>query len=164
VSVLIQRAQSCAPDTTLAWQYAINLGYLSAGRHDITVSIRAGGAGDSLGVHDYPVSFNVADDGPPPPPPGAPGDSLTASRPNPFSSVTRFAVVLPSSGHVAIGIYDLQGRRVRSLFDGPLASGSWEFAWDGRREDGARATPGIYFYRTAQSGRVLARRVVLLKP
>jgi hypothetical protein len=114
-------------------------------------------------VHAFKDTFLVVEAGPPPPPPPPPPtDSLTASVPNPFAEQSRFSVVTDAPTSLDIGVYDLQGRIVRPIFRGILPSGTRDFAWDGRRQDGSRATPGVYFYRMTQAGRVHSRRVVLL--
>ena len=51
---------------------------------------------------------------------------------------------------------------VRRIFEGPVDAGTWDYAWDGHRDDGSRAKAGVYFYRVIQPGHVYSRRVVLL--
>ena len=46
---------------------------------------------------------------------------------------------------VTIDVYDLSGRRVRSVFDGVAGSGRRSHTWDGRGENRS-LTPGIYVY------------------
>ncbi|MGH2570624.1 MAG: FlgD immunoglobulin-like domain containing protein, partial [bacterium] len=53
---------------------------------------------------------------------------------------------------LAIGVYDLAGRLVRRLHDGPVGSGTTPFAWDGRDSEGRRVAAGMYFVR-ATGGR-----------
>jgi len=53
---------------------------------------------------------------------------------------------------VRIEIFDLSGRRVRSLADRALPAGSTVIPWDGRQESGAATRPGVYFARLAVSG------------
>ena len=61
-----------------------------------------------------------------------------------------------------MGIFDVNGRRVATLFRGTLAVGNREFRWNGRRDDGSRAAIGVYFSRVAFSHRVVTRRLVML--
>ena len=137
---------------------------LSAGHHEVTIAIRDAGALDSLAVHEFAAAFEVADAGPPPPPPPPPGpiDSLIATRPNPFARATHFGVMVNGPTRLEVGIWDVQGRRVRRIFEGPVAAGTSSYAWDGNRDDGSRANAGVYFYRVIQPGRVFSRPVVLL--
>jgi flagellar hook capping protein FlgD len=61
---------------------------------------------------------------------------------------------------VRIEIFDLSGRRVRSLADRALPAGATVIPWDGRQESGAPTRPGVYFARLAVSGFERTVRVV----
>ncbi len=87
--------------------------------------------------------------------------SLSAARPNPFSGSTRFTVELARPGVLDVGIYDLAGRRVASVFHGALDAGSHPFVWSGATEGGT-ARGGVYFYRVSAHGLTLTRRLILL--
>jgi flagellar hook assembly protein FlgD len=54
-------------------------------------------------------------------------------------------VVGESGDHVDISVYDITGRRVKSLADGVLGPGRHDVAWDGRDASGARVRRGMYF-------------------
>lgn len=82
--------------------------------------------------------------------------ALSAARPNPSAGRTSFAVALPAAGDVDLAVYDLAGRRVATLWHGPLAAGEREFAWDG-----TSARSGVYFARLVVNGEVRSTRVVL---
>ena len=46
---------------------------------------------------------------------------------------------------VAIGVYDLSGRQIRVIHDGPEANGQYtDKTWDGRNEHGQLVPPGLY--------------------
>ena len=87
---------------------------------------------------------------------------LGAARPNPFHDAQRIPLVLPGPGTADLAVFDLGGRRVRTLHHGPLPAGVHTFEWDGRDENGARLPGGVYFYRAALDGTATARRVVML--
>ncbi len=53
---------------------------------------------------------------------------------------------------MAIAVFDLTGRRVRTLLDGPQAAGAHVVGWDGRDEKGHRVVSGVYFYRMEAGG------------
>lgn len=44
-------------------------------------------------------------------------------------------------------IYDISGRLVRTLVDGPQKIGYYREIWDGRDNRGSRVASGIYFLR-----------------
>ncbi|HVP38971.1 MAG TPA: FlgD immunoglobulin-like domain containing protein, partial [Candidatus Saccharimonadales bacterium] len=95
---------------------------------------------------------------------GAPARlALSANRPNPFSAGTRFSVELDRAGDVDVGVFDISGRRVTTLFRGALPAGSRDFSWDGRRADGSPAPSGIYFSRVVSQGRAVSRKMLLVR-
>jgi hypothetical protein len=52
-----------------------------------------------------------------------------------------------SEGRAAIDVFDTTGRKVRTLVNGRVPSGSHRVRWDGRADDGQMTPPGIYFFR-----------------
>ena len=78
--------------------------------------------------------------------------AVGAARPNPFARETRFSVSLPHAADLHVGIYDLLGRRVATLWNGPSAAGTRDFVWRRTRDDGTVVPSGIYFYRVSSGG------------
>ncbi len=64
--------------------------------------------------------------------------------------------------HASIELFDVSGKRVRTLREGPLAAGTQSLPWDGRRENGAQAHTGMYFVRARLDGFEQVTRFVLL--
>ena len=105
-----------------------------------------------------------------PPAPGvlAAGDaSLPATGlrafPNPSSAeiTIRLALPRPESGDVLV--FDLAGRRVRSLYTGPLPAGTSEFSWDGADDRGMTASEGVYWVRARHGGDTWSAKVVRVR-
>ena len=88
---------------------------------------------------------------------------LLQNRPNPFNPRTRIPLLLPVPGLVRIGIFDLRGRQLAELHNGYLDAGSHTFLWEGADAGGAALPSGVYFCRVQASGRVLVRKMLLLK-
>ncbi len=80
--------------------------------------------------------------------------------PNPSAARTRLAFTLPSPAVATLGIFDLSGRRVRTLAGGGLAAGPHEVAWDGRDDLGGMVASGLYFARLETAAGSLTRRIV----
>ncbi|MGH2569959.1 MAG: FlgD immunoglobulin-like domain containing protein, partial [bacterium] len=90
-----------------------------------------------------------------------PGWAISKAAPNPFRSATSVELRLPVRSRVSIEVYDVLGRKVRTLADETLPAGSWVRTWDGRADGGERAGPGIYFLR-AEAGELRATRKAVL--
>jgi hypothetical protein len=88
--------------------------------------------------------------------------ALLASVPNPFNAGTELRFELPAAGPYEIEVYDVAGRRVTS-FRGIGRTGANAVRWDGRDDQGRKASPGVYYYRMVSSGRAASRTVVLSK-
>ncbi len=89
--------------------------------------------------------------------------ALSAPRPNPAREGTTLDLSLPAPARATVAVYDLAGRRVRALADGPLPAGTTALRWDGRDDRGTALEPGLYFVRLASGRDVATRRVVLAR-
>ena len=91
-----------------------------------------------------------------------PSLALSAS-PNPSSGEVRITVRGADFASVRVVVYDVLGRQVQTLADGPLGAGGEVLTWDGRTEGGDRAPSGVYVV-AAESNRQSARtRLTILR-
>ena len=82
--------------------------------------------------------------------------------PNPFNPDTRIAFTLPQNEHVRLVIYDVLGKKVRSLVDKFLPQGEHSVLWDGRDSHGSRVPSGVYVYELVSAqGRLTGKAVVM---
>lgn len=89
--------------------------------------------------------------------------TMRAPSPNPASSSTRFALELPRAGAAELVLYDLSGRHVRTLHRGVLAAGAHPVVWNLTDADGRTVRAGIYLARLEWEGRVVTRRVAVVR-
>jgi len=89
--------------------------------------------------------------------------ALSQNYPNPFNQTTKIEFALAHSGFVSLTIYDLLGRKVRTLVSENLSSGCKSVLWDGKDDSGKEVASGIYFYRLKIGDFSEAKRLVLLK-
>jgi len=96
--------------------------------------------------------------------PLAPEFSIGHAVPNPTSGEASVDFVLGTQATIELAVYDVAGRRIRSLRAGALPAGRHVVRWDGR-DDAGRATPsGVYFFRLRGAGaRVVSSRVVRVR-
>lgn len=87
--------------------------------------------------------------------------SAAIAAPNPFRSATVLYFELPAPSWLDVGVYDLQGRRVRELETRTFAAGGHALSWDGRDRRGRSVAPGVYFVQIqGQRDRVVEKVVV----
>lgn len=107
---------------------------------------------------DY-IQLPAADD--PPPVPNL--LTLGPCRPNPFNPETVIPFHLPRSGWSELTIYDILGRKRRTLAAETMAAGEHQAVWDGRDDRGRALASGIYFCRLAGEGAVATQRLILIR-
>ena len=83
--------------------------------------------------------------------------------PNPFNPGTTVRFTNPQDGHVSVAIFDLQGRRVRSLVSGDFDRGIHEARWEGLTDAGQRAGSGVYVARLTTSSGTSGTKLMLVK-
>ena len=85
------------------------------------------------------------------------------NHPNPFNPVTRIDFALNQTGPVVLGVYDVQGRLVRSLVSEVMSSGEHSAIWNGLNERGLPAGSGVYFARLSAGDQLVEHKMLLLK-
>ena len=79
------------------------------------------------------------------PSPIAVGFRLNRPFPNPFNPSTVISYELPYDLNIEINIFNLLGRKVRSLLNETRPTGQGATIWDGKTENGHLASGGVYF-------------------
>jgi len=64
---------------------------------------------------------------------------------------------------VSLELFNLLGRRIRTLHTGLLPAGQHTFRWDATDSAGGRVSSGIYFYRLSSKSFTQSRKMILLK-
>lgn len=70
---------------------------------------------------------------------------------------------LAAPADVDLAVYDVSGRRVRTLERGRLAAGQHRFRWDGRDGDGHDVAPGVLFVKLASGATQTTSKIVKLR-
>lgn len=89
--------------------------------------------------------------------------ALTAPHPNPTRDRVRFEFELERSGRAEVSLYDLAGRKVRTLRSGILPAGRNHGEWDGRDAHGRPLPNGVYFLHATHATGQAVRRIVLAR-
>jgi FlgD Ig-like domain len=111
----------------------------------------------------YPIQTAAIPGGDPPPAPRF-VNALGQNRPNPFNPETTIPFSLAAPGRVVIRIYDISGRLVRTLVDGPERAGWHAARWNGQTDAGSSSASGVYFYRIEYpDGGITSKKMILLR-
>jgi hypothetical protein len=104
--------------------------------------------GDNLsaGVSQLPRKFN-----------------LYPAYPNPFNPVTTLRYDLPEDAMISVTIYDMMGRRIKTLVNGPQSAGYKSVQWNANNSAGQSVSAGVYLYQIRAGEFVQTRKMVLLK-
>jgi hypothetical protein len=95
--------------------------------------------------------------------PLAQGGRMRPAAPNPFNPQTTVWFDLARDGFTELIVYDLTGRRVRTLVNTSLRSGEHRAVWDGRNDGGRRVASGVYLFQLRGDGYSETQRVALIK-
>ena len=91
------------------------------------------------------------------------GYILYQNYPNPFNPATTIAYNIPANATVNITIYDMIGRRIKTLIKNEQVTGYRTVAWDGCNDAGLPVSPGLYLYTIKAGNYVQTKKMVLLK-
>ena len=88
---------------------------------------------------------------------------LGRAVPNPARKGASFRFGLPRNSEIDVAMFDARGRKVRTLWHGPMGAGQHTLAWDGLTDRLGAAPSGAYFYRLRVDGRTLTGRLLLTR-
>ena len=115
---------------------------------------------DDFSLQGYPqISTGVAQAGQ-----DTPGAiRLSGNAPNPFNPTTTIQFSVGTRTDVRLELYDIGGRRIRSLIRGSVDSGAHQVVWDGKNDNGMDVASGIYLARLEAKDLSATRKLVLLR-
>ena len=91
------------------------------------------------------------------------GFDLAQATPNPFSRDTEIKFSVPTRTHVSLEVYNILGQKVRTLVNETMDANSYVRNWDGRSDEGAAVSSGIYFYKLVADRFSETKKVVHMK-
>jgi hypothetical protein len=89
--------------------------------------------------------------------------SLNQNYPNPFNPQTKLEFTLSKGCHVRLDIYNILGKRIRTLINEHQTAGYKRVSWDGKDDNGYEVPTGVYFYRIKAGEFTQAKKMILLK-
>ncbi len=89
--------------------------------------------------------------------------TLYQNMPNPFNPQTRIRFDLENGGEVSLVIYDVLGRKLRTLAVGVHTAGSHIVVWDGKDDSGRTVGSGQYYYSLRAGNVQETKKLMLLR-
>jgi hypothetical protein len=99
---------------------------------------------------------------------GAPPDVIrpglhVMASPNPFNPRTDVHWSTDTAGEVAVVVYDLRGRAIKTLFQDWQEAGPGHEVWDGSDETGAPVASGVYVVHVRAHGELATTKISLVR-
>ncbi len=91
------------------------------------------------------------------------GLALSNAFPNPSAGRVRMGLSLPHESLVEFTVHDLQGRMVWRSRPQRVRAGRHDLEWSGRTSAGQRVGAGLYLARVTVDGRIMTRRLAILR-
>ncbi len=82
---------------------------------------------------------------------------------NPYRAGSPILLLPDRLGRVELSVYNVQGQRIRMLFQGKVGPGGRTVRWDGRTDAGATAGVGFYYVRLVLGAREVSTKILLLR-
>ena len=89
--------------------------------------------------------------------------SISQNFPNPFNPETQFSYTLNESGTISLGIYDIMGKLIYTVYDGFQRAGNHNVFWMGLDQNKRPVSSGVYFYRLVTQSNTISKKMVLAK-
>ncbi len=83
--------------------------------------------------------------------------------PNPFNPTTTIAFNLAHNSFVTVEVFNLQGKRVKTLINGEKPAGENTVVWDGTNNNGKTVGSGIYLYKIKNGKYTSTKKMILMK-
>ncbi len=87
--------------------------------------------------------------------------ALGANYPNPFNAGTTMEYAVARESRIQIAVFNISGQLVRKLVDEVQTAGFKSMKWDGRNQQRADVSSGVYFLRLNAGGKVMIRKMLL---
>ncbi len=89
--------------------------------------------------------------------------TLLSNYPNPFNPETKIGFSMAKTGNAELTIYNIKGQKVKTLVNDHVEAGEHSIIWNGKDQNGADVSSGVYFYRLKTADGVQNRKMLLLK-
>ena len=86
--------------------------------------------------------------------------------PNPFNATTQIKLKLPGNAigkNMRITVYNINGQKIKSIFNGLVTKQSYRWLWHGRNADGKVVSSGLYFVTIKLANNLFGKQILFVK-
>ena len=91
------------------------------------------------------------------------GFMLYENYPNPFNPETTIKFDIVNDESVELVVFDLNGRKVKTLINTTLSAVTHEAKWQGRNDSGRDVVSGVYLYQLRVDDRITLKKMTLVR-
>jgi len=88
---------------------------------------------------------------------------LLPAYPNPFNTTITIPFKLNRSSQITLNVYNVQGKRVKTLVSGNLNPGEHSIKWNGKDAHNSEVSSGIYFIQMYDKVNISSQKLLLIK-
>ena len=88
---------------------------------------------------------------------------LEQNYPNPFNGRTNINFSIPFSAYVDLKIFDMNGKVIKTLYQGYQNNEKSKIIWDGKNDLNELVSSGAYFYSIESTGSIKTKKLIFIK-
>ena len=116
---------------------------------------------DAVTVYNYPQSGITGVGAIPSSLPGV--FALDQNYPNPFNPTTKIHFEIPKAANTSLVVYDLLGRKVKTIASDYMHAGGHDVTWYGKDDRGNQVASGVYFYKLTSGTMTKTLKMMLVR-
>ena len=89
--------------------------------------------------------------------------NLKQNFPNPFNPTTSIQYQLPEAGFITLEVFDVSGRKIKTLINSQQNAGYKTVMWNGTNDAGMPVSTGMYIYSLRSGDKVINKRMTFMK-
>ena len=89
--------------------------------------------------------------------------NLKQNFPNPFNPSTSIQYQLLEAGFVTLEVFDVNGRKIKTLINSQQNAGYKTVMWNGTNDAGMPVSTGMYIYSVRSGDKVINKRMTFMK-
>jgi len=89
--------------------------------------------------------------------------TLKNAYPNPFNPVTTIRYGLPKDSEVKITIFDISGRKIKTIIDSKQQAGWYDMQWNGINDQNVQVSSGMYLYKMTADNYTQTKKILLIR-